>query len=179
MGRDELASTASTVKLPLRVRRVLVAGIVVGALAAGACTGEGGDRELPTGFLSVPWAVVQSQRAGRTLRLYVLEDCLTKGERFIGFARFDHLQVDEGEQEIFIAALSKRVMLEPEGSEEVGCSVQSASPKEVTYQLKAPLGSRKFIHAPISPEWPKDLTLGRDAPPDGPPPPRLKTPPPA
>lgn len=146
------------------VRRTVVVAVVLAALFGGACTDEA---EL----VSTPWALAHAKRAGRTLRLHVLQGCLTTKGVATRFTRFDHLRVDEGEQQIIIAALSNRVE-----DKDVFCI--GPHPRDVTYQLKEPVGSRKLVHAPVSPEWPKQQSISmRDAPLDASPPPRLPTPP--
>lgn len=155
-----------------RIRQAVAVGITL-ALLSGACTDSGTKRrEIPAGFLSTPWVLAHAQRAGRTLRLDVLGGCAAPGRS--GLIRFDRLQVDEGKDDIFIAALSERVEVE-----NLTCT-GLPSRREVRYQLKAPLRSRKLVHAPISPEWPEELSRGipPDASPDGSPPPRLATVPP-
>lgn len=129
----------------MRYRTVAAATLLV-VLMAG-CSPTNPPRE--DRLLSGPWALLSGEPEDRVIRVLVTDSsCL----------RFDRLEVDESRGgQIVVTAWNKYFV--PAAAQ--GCNASLAY-DTATYELQAPVGSRSFVPAPVSPEFSGPKVIDED-----------------
>jgi hypothetical protein len=134
---------------PTRVGVLAVCAFLAFAACSRTSTPQPAEPEV--GFISTPWRLERQE--AKTLFVLVADG---------GCIDFDHIAVDEADDEVRLTALSRL-------SNSEGCS-GGLGLELVAVCLRSPLGNRKLSRSAISDDWPGKKSI------DAPLPPGLKEP---
>jgi hypothetical protein len=129
------------------IDRCCTAGVVLCVIALSACSGKGSPERTPSPTLiSTPWRLVSTE--AETLFVEVA---------YGGCVTFDHLVAREGQRSVTLTALSEQFVPPTPHPAAVfspmfGCSGE-LSQALISLRLHEALGTRRLLHAMLSPDW--------------------------